>query len=822
MRIDESITLRCRPSAVWKVVGDPANYADLVSGVTRWQPVRRTSAPGVGARYAMRMQVGAAEIGGTVEVVEYAPCCDIAWNSVTGIDQRGRWRLREVEPGVTRVTHRIAYQAPGGVWGLIADRVAAGQVRSNVRATLGALRDRCERNGERDPGRGTVDPVGTARQQVEALRVLAGSGLLRPVRPDRLLGAALSLHHWGMTIPGGFAASAALHPQDIAVIDERGSLTFAELDAESNALANGLAASGIREGDHVGLLCRNHRGFVTTLVALSKLGADVLLLNTGFAAPQLVEVLRREHAVAVVHDEEFTSLVGEALPPNRRFVAWADSGERQPDVERLVAESDHNEPRPPERSSRIVILTSGTTGAPKGASRGQPRTADPLLAILSRIPLRAGERTLIAAPLFHAWGAVHLGLGVLLSSTLVLQRRFDPERTLAAIEQHRVTALAAVPVMLQRILDLPDHVRRRYDTSSLRVVAVSGSALSADLGRRFMDEFGDVLYNLYGSTEVAWATIATPEDLRAAPGCAGRPPFGTVVRLLDERGHDVAPGSTGRIFVGNQMLFEGYTGGGGKDMVGGLMATGDVGRFDPDGRLFVEGRDDEMIVSGGENVYPAEVEEVLAAHPDIAEVAVVGVPDDEWGQRLKAFVVARPGTRLGADQVKSHVRTRLARFKVPRDVEMVKQLPRNSTGKVLKKELAHPAAHASSAASSSASRQTSTSSRSPRRSGTPRPAGTSSRSPRRSATSRPAGTSSRSPRRSGSSRQASTSSRSSRRSATSRPATDSSSSSPERPPARRTTGSTRTTTATRTTRAAQNSRSRAKSRPPARGGTRRG
>jgi fatty-acyl-CoA synthase len=628
------------------------------------------------------VRAGTAEVGGTVEVVEYEPNCELAWTSVTGIEQRGRWRLRELEPGVTTVTLRIAYRAPGGVWGLIADRVSARQVQADVRRTLRTLRERCEQpQPSSESRRGARDPISIAAQQVQAVRVIASSGLLRPTRPDRLVGALLAVHHWGLSLPGGFAAAAVRYPDDVAIVDEDGTTTFAQLDADSNALANGLAASGIREGDRVGVLCRNHRGFVVTTLALTKLGADVLFLNTGFAAPQLHDVLRSESAVAVVHDEEFTELVGDSMPPRRRFVAESD-------VERLVAESDAAEPEPPERASRLVILTSGTTGKPKGASRGQPRTADPLLAILSRIPLRARETTLIAAPMFHAWGAVHLGLGVLLSSTMVLQRRFDPEQTLAAIEEHRVTALAAVPVMLQRILDLPASVRRRYDTSSLRVVAVSGSALSGDLARRFMDDFGDVLYNLYGSTEVAWATIATPEDLRAAPGTAGRPPYGTVVRLVDEHGRDVAPGATGRIFVGNQMLFEGYTGGGGKDVLDGLMATGDVGRFDEAGRLFVEGRDDEMIVSGGENVFPAEVEDVLGVHPDIADAAVIGVSDEEWGQRLAAYVVPRRGSRLSEDEVKKHVRSRLARYKVPRDVVIVKALPRNATGKVVKRELA--------------------------------------------------------------------------------------------------------------------------------------
>jgi fatty-acyl-CoA synthase len=510
-----------------------------------------------------------------------------------------------------------------------------------------------------------------------------------------VLAAALALHRWGFTLTGAVAVDAALHPDATAIIDERGGCTYAELELRSNALASALASRGVSECDNVGVLCRNHAGFMEAAVAAGKLGADLLLLNTAFAAPQLADVVRRERVVALVHDAEFAAAVSDSLPADRRVVAWADENDTELDVatvEQLIADCPSADPAAPEHRGRITILTSGTTGAPKGASRSQPRSADPYLAILSRIPLRAGETTLIASPLFHAWGMVHLGLGTMLGSTLVLQRQFDPEATLAAIAQHRVTALAAVPLMLQRILDIPEQVRRRYDTSSLRVVAVSGAALSAELATRFMDAFGDVLYNLYGSTEVAWATIATPEDLRAAPGTAGRPPFGTVIRLLDEHGGEVRTGQTGRIFVGNSMLFEGYTGGGSKEVVDGMMATGDVGHVDEDGRLFVEGRDDEMIVSGGENVFPQEVEEVIATHPDVADVAVVGVADEDWGQRLRASVVSRRGARLSGGDVKDHVRSRLARYKVPRDVEFIGTLPRNAAGKVVKSKLVDPTA----------------------------------------------------------------------------------------------------------------------------------
>jgi acyl-CoA synthetase (AMP-forming)/AMP-acid ligase II len=293
---------------------------------------------------------------------------------------------------------------------------------------------------------------------------------------------------------------------------------------------------------------------------------------------------------------------------------------------------------------------------------------------------------MIAAPMFHSWGFAHFTLGLALSSTLVMRRKFDPEATLSLTAQHECTALVVVPVMLQRILELPDETLTRYDISNVRAVPVSGSALPAAISERWMDLFGENLYNLYGSTEVAWATIATPDDLRAAPGTAGRPPRGTVVKLYDEDGRPVAKvGDTGRIFVGNDVQFEGYTGGGGKDEIDGLLSSGDVGHFDDAGRLFVDGRDDDMIVSGGENVFPQEVEELLEGHDQIKEAAVFGVDDEKFGQRLKAVVVTKK--KMSADEIKKYVKSNLAGYKVPRDVEFVDELPRTSTGKVLKREL---------------------------------------------------------------------------------------------------------------------------------------
>ncbi len=523
------------------------------------------------------------------------------------------------------------------------------------------------------------------------VRTLIECGMFAPTRPDKLVRTLQAFRSWGPTPAAGYTASAIRYPDDVALIDERGSLTFADVHRRTNALAHALSDDGIVEGDNIALLCRNHRGFVEAMVACSKLGAHALFLNTAFAGPQLAEVCEREQPRAIVHDEEFTALVEGAAAGRRRYIAWSDDGsapEGAELVDDLIARGDPRDVVVPSAKGRIVILTSGTTGTPKGANRKQPETLDPVAGLIAKIPLRARGRTMIAAPLFHSWGLAHFILGIGLSSTLVLRRRFDPEDTLVAIDEHGATALVVVPVMLQRILELGPKVIGRHDTGSLRIIAASGSALPGELATRVMDAFGDVLYNLYGSTEVAWATIATPADLRAAPGTAGRPPRGTVVRLYDATDREVAPGETGRIFVGNELVFDGYTGGGGKAVIDGLMSSGDVGHFDEDGRLFVDGRDDEMIVSGGENVFPREVEDTIARLDGVEEVAAIGVPDEDFGQRLVAFVVRRAGDTPTEQEVKAHVKANLARFKVPREVVFLDELPRNATGKVLKRELA--------------------------------------------------------------------------------------------------------------------------------------
>jgi acyl-CoA synthetase (AMP-forming)/AMP-acid ligase II len=523
------------------------------------------------------------------------------------------------------------------------------------------------------------------------LKVFSEVGLIRPIRPDKLLRVAERYARLGASPALGSIANAITDPDGIAIVDEAGTLTWERTHRRSNALAQALQDEGVSEGDGVAVMCRNHRYFIESTMACAKLGAVALYLNTAFAGPQLADVLEREKPVALIYDQEFTELLSESGGDKlRRFVAWEDEVDKvdETSLEELISSAHGDDLDPPEEHGRYIILTSGTTGTPKGAQRSEPEGLGAIAALLSKIPRRSHETAMIAAPLFHSWGFLHFMLSLPTAATMVLRPRFDPEDTLQAVAEHRARVLAVVPVMMQRILDLPEEVKRKYDLSSLEVTAASGSALPGELATKWMDAFGDNLYNLYGSTEVAWASIATPEDMRAAPGTAGRPPRGTVIRVVDEDGNDVEPGATGRLFIGNQMSFEGYTGGEDKDRLGDLLSSGDVGHFDEDGRLFIDGRDDEMIVSGGENVFPREVEDLLADYDGVAEAAAIGVDDEDFGQRLRAFVVKEDGADVSEDDLKAHVKSSLARYKVPRDIVFVDELPRNATGKVLKRELA--------------------------------------------------------------------------------------------------------------------------------------
>jgi fatty-acyl-CoA synthase len=519
------------------------------------------------------------------------------------------------------------------------------------------------------------------------------AGALKVEPPQNVAAFVADIRRWGEfgMIP---ALNARRTPDRTAVIDDDGEITFKELDDAAHAVANGLLAMGVKGGDGVAILARNHRWFLIAVYGAARTGAGIILLNSEFSGPQIKEVCEREDAKLIIYDDEYCAAVSAADPPLGKLRAL----DKNPDKEEPSGSTDdtladlisrsNNKPAPKvTKHSSIIILTSGTTGTPKGANRSSPPTLAPIGGVLSHVPFKSGEVTSLPAPMFHALGYLHATIAMFLGSTLVLRRRFKPPTVLADIEKTKATAMVVVPVMLSRLLDQLEKTEPKPDLSSLRIVFVSGSQLGAELANRALKELGPVIYNLYGSTEIAFATIARPKDLSINPATVGPVVKGVKVKILDDNGNELPQGEVGRIFVGNFFPFEGYTGGGGKQIIDGLMSSGDVGYFDEHDLLYVSGRDDEMIVSGGENVFPAEVEDLISGHPEVVEATALGVEDKEWGHRLRAFVVKAEGASIGEDDIKHYVRDHLARYKVPREVVFLDELPRNPTGKILKREL---------------------------------------------------------------------------------------------------------------------------------------
>ena len=534
----------------------------------------------------------------------------------------------------------------------------------------------------RASSRHLIDTVG-------AVRVILRAGAVPGIRLDHFVKLAAAVRRFG-PFAGVVYAHVGNGVDRVALVDDLGSLTYADLEAQSNALVRGWRADGLTENSVIGMICRNHRGFVLTLLAAGKLGAKIVLLNTGFAAPQLAEVAAREGVDGIVFDTEFSDVAGPLPSTTRKYVAWVDDDVPLPYpsvADTISGQATYAVPTH-EHPGGITVLTSGTTGLPKGAPRDRVSPLAGAL-LLDRVPFRAEQSLLAAAPLFHGTGLGVFVTCLVLRNTIVMTRTFDPHECVRLLADHKCDSLVVVPTMLQRIINLGRNTIARHDTSNLKIILAAGSALTPDLCGKTHQYLGPVLYNMYGSTEVAVATVATPQDLLDAPGTVGYPPVTARVRLYGEDGVAVTePDVPGRIFAANGSSFNGYTDGRDKERIDGLLSTGDVGHFDSKGRLFVDGRDDDMIVSGGENVYPIEIENMLADRDDVLDVCVVGVPDADFGQRLRAFIVAEPSSPRDPAVIKEHVRANLARYKVPRDVIFIDELPRNATGKVLRSALA--------------------------------------------------------------------------------------------------------------------------------------
>lgn len=570
----------------------------------------------------------------------------------------------------------------------------------------------------------------TLKEKASSARTLAvgavpllRAGVLSTMSPTAAGQAVKSVYQWDFLPTSLLSIGAARDPFHTAVIDDAGSMTYGELHEQVSKLSKALFRTGVRERDNMAILCRNHRGFLMALCAHGRIGTDLTLLNTGASAEQTHAVLREHKIDLLFIDEEFLPLLPEGYDQSHVIVAWEngdttglsreaeaalpapsnvqdaiDSGDYAtrsadwPSLNEVLRTTPENLTIPSRpRRGRTVILTSGTTGTPKGAKRPEPPSYLPASSIMSRIPLRHHRPYFVAAPLFHTWGFAQIQLAMVLRCTMIMQRRFSPVEAVRLIEANRPYAIAIVPTQLRRMLDaVPDNFN-----PGTTIIATSGEALPPNVIKQTFEKFSPVLYNLYGSTEVSWATIAQPEDLEKYPRTAGKPPLATEIKVLDEDNRECTEEEIGKIFVKNQMMFDGYTRPGtDKETFDGMIATGDLGYW-KDGYLFIAGRSDDMIVSGGENVYPQETENVINSMPEVREAAVRGVEDDTFGQALCAWIV--PTEQLSDvdkealnKEIQATVKKQLARHNVPHHFVYMDELPRNAVGKVVPRHLPQP------------------------------------------------------------------------------------------------------------------------------------
>lgn len=531
----------------------------------------------------------------------------------------------------------------------------------------------------------------------ERLRVVAqfskATGMLWSINAAGLRELAKAMTSGSQNPSKIYRIHARNSPDKLALVWRDRRYTWAALDERIDRVAGGLRKRGIGRGHSIIVMMKNRPEHIELGNAATRLGAASVAISWRSTASELTYLANHSGARGIAIEEDLLHVLEEARPHlsptllSNVFVPGA-SFDTLLDGPRFVETSKEEKN---DDDAAVVIYTSGTTGKPKGAVRKFPKeTMAAAMRFISETTMHVDDVHLVTCPLYHSTAFGFLAFAHILGNTAVMMDEFKPEAFLQHVDRHGVTTTALVPTMLHRILELPAETKRRYHARSLRVVFATGAALPAPLANDFMDEFGDVVFNMYGATETGMVTLAKPVDLRSAPGTIGKAIPGNEIRLLDEQRRDVAPGAVGELFVKNKVLVAGYH----KDaaatndsMVDGYFSVGDLARCDRDGRYFIEGRKRDMVISGGVNVYPAEVEGVLEQHPAVGEVAVIGVPDREWGERVRAFVVPKQGMTLDEAELKAFARERLAGPKVPRDFVVLDALPRNPTGKVLKREL---------------------------------------------------------------------------------------------------------------------------------------
>ena len=500
--------------------------------------------------------------------------------------------------------------------------------------------------------------------------------------------------------PDLLSAHAATFPDKLAVVDDRpgggavASLTFSELNAAANRLAHVLLDAGVKPSDKVVWCGQNSIGIVTMMHAARKVAATAVPLNYRLTPDEATYVVDNSDAGIVYVDAEFADLIETIRPntPKVREVLVFDGG----NADKLIADASSDEPpRPGDVAAATMIYTSGTTGKPKGALRrgsGDPQQG---AALLGLIGYRPDDIYLTTGPLYHSGPGGFMGIAHTLSNTVVVQRKFDAEDWLRLVDKYKVTSTFSAPTPIRLVCNLAAEVKAKYDRSSMRIMLANAAPWSFALKKLYVADFPpESLWEVYGSTELGVDTVLEPKDQMRKPGSCGKPAPGVELVLFDDDGNEVTePNVPGELFVRSKNVFSTYYKAEDKydeDRRGDLHTVGDVAYFDDEGYFYICDRKKDMIISGGMNIYPAEIEAALEHHDDIFDVAVFAVPSEEWGESVHAVVVTRPGVELSADDVIAFAREHLAGYKLPRSVSFMDELPRTGSGKILKRVLREP------------------------------------------------------------------------------------------------------------------------------------
>ncbi len=520
------------------------------------------------------------------------------------------------------------------------------------------------------------------------------TGAIWELRPRGLVEMARSLNREYQNPSAIYTIHARNHPGRVAIRFRGRSITFGELDDRLDRLASGLVDRGLERKQSVLVMMKNRPEFIEIGAAAGRAGAAAVAVSWRSTPHELAYLANNSGARFIFFDHELWPTIEHALPqitvPHEKLVAVGGDVPGCARYEDLLSGAKRTIEGDDEAAA-VVTYTSGTTGKPKGAVRRFPREMFvQILEFIASTPIKSTDVHLCVCPLYHMTAFAFFTMTHVVGGTVVIADDFKPESFLELVERERVTTTAMVPTMLQRLLTHGTDAIHAHRTRSLRAIFLGGAQLPAQLAIDAMDILGDVVFNFYGATELGIVTLASPADLRAAPGTIGPVVSGNDVLLLDDEKNPVKDGAVGELYVKNAMLVAGYHGNESamrESMHAGYFSVGDLARRDGDGRYFIEGRKRDMVISGGVNVYPAEVEGAIEAHPQVLEAAVVGVPDPEWGERVKAFVVARAGERIDSEQLKQFLRERIAGPKIPREYAFIDALPRNPTGKVLKNDL---------------------------------------------------------------------------------------------------------------------------------------